>query len=327
MIDRLAELNRVLIAASTLAAPGQSISQAAVLRQCESTVIESTIPDHKLTIHFAETMGLIVTNTDQMMITDIGKDFVTLNPQHTYELTLDQKRMLIRSRYLSGINRLKTLQVLECFTKAYGAQTFQWSEFDSSLPMRGGQQVVEHLLQLGLLKRRESTLEVNDEYVEAVATLLAEGIGRTLESIEEWLAEKREIGDIAEELMLAHEKERVRREGGRVECLCINHVSKLRPDAGYDMESFDGKSQGMAHDRFIEVKGAKSTKVHFYMSDNEIKVATKLKEKYWIYFIGGINPKARTAKNKPIMLQNPIVRILKSSKFKITHKTILVEEI
>jgi len=77
--------------------------------------------------------------------------------------------MLIRSRYLSGINRLKTLQVLECFTKAYGAQTFQWSEFDSSLPMRGGQQVVEHLLQLGLLKRRESTLEVNDEYVEAVA--------------------------------------------------------------------------------------------------------------------------------------------------------------
>jgi hypothetical protein len=193
--------------------------------------------------------------------------------------------------------------------------------------MTGDSLVIDHLIQLGVILRLPSILEVNKEYVDAVANLLAEKNRWTPESLKEHLAENKKIGEIAEKLMLVYEKERVKKAGGKVECSCISRVSKLKPDAGYDMESFNGKSIGMAYDRFVEVKGAKSTKVHFYMSDNEIKVATKLKEKYWIYFVGGINPKTRTAKNEPIMLQNPIEQVLKSSKFKITHKNILVEEI
>ena len=324
MIDRLDELNRVLIAASTIATPGDSISQAAVVRQCESEVIESTLPDHKMTIDFAETMGLLSTTPDRMVITAIGKDFMALNPERTYELTNDQKRMLIRSQYLSGINRLGTLQLLKSFTKNFGASTFQWSKVDGP-PLVGDQRLIAHLLQLGVLQQRKSILEVNTKYVDSVAILLAEGRGWSPKDIEELYAEKKKIGEIAEELMLKYEKERLKHAGGNVECLCINHVSKLRPDAGYDLESFDAKaSAGMVHDRFIEVKGAKGTSV-FYMSENEIKVAKNFKDKYWVYFLGGINTKTRTAKHTPLLIQNPVKSISDKSKYSITRQGIRVE--
>jgi len=326
MIERLAELNRVLLAATAIAQPGQSITQASVLRQCESTVIESMMPDHRLSINFAGTVGLVATKADRIEVTEMGKEFLALNPEHTYDLTADQKRMLIRNQYLSGINRLGTLQVLKCFTKEYDAQTFRWSESDSQ-PMLGDRLLIEHLIQLGVLQRRESFLEVNTEYVDAVATLLTDGKGWTPKDIEEYYREKREIGDIAEELMFAYEKERVRRAGGKVECLCINHVSKLRPDVGYDMESFNGQNPGMVHDRFIEVKGARGVHTRFFMSDNEIKVAKKLKDRYWIYFVGGIEKRMRTAKNKPLLFQNPAESILNNPKYKKTPQGVLVEEI
>ncbi|MFA5931707.1 MAG: DUF3883 domain-containing protein [archaeon] len=325
MIDRLAELNRVLIAATTIATPGDLITRESVLRQCESTVIENIIPDYDLSVDFAELTGLIITKNNQILVTEIGKEFLDLNPERLYELTLDQKQMLIRNQYLSGVNRLATFQLFKCFSKVYGAQTFQWSNIDSP-PLQGDLKLVEHLIQLGVLARREHILEVTAYYVDAIAILLAEGKGWSPESIDEFLLERKKIGEIAEELILIYEKERVRKAGGKVECLCINHISKLRPDAGFDIESFDGKS-GIIHDRFIEVKGAKGKDTRFYMSSNEMKVAKTLKEKYWVYFVGGIDVNTGTAKNKPILYKNPAESILKNKNFKKTPSTLLIEEV
>jgi len=326
MIIRLAELNRVLLAATAIAPPSESVTQASVVQQCETIVIDSVLPDHYLSIQFAESLEFLSSKDDRITVSESGKEFLDLNPGKSYELTSDQKRMLIRKHYLSGRYRNATIEILECFTKVYDAQTFRWSDVDS-LPMKGDLLIVEHLIQLEVLTRLPSILEVKSEYVDAVANLLAEGKGWTPEALEEYLAERKEIGEIAEELMLAHEKERVRTAGGKVECSCISHISKLRPDAGYDIASFDGESRGMAHDRFIEVKGAKSTKIRFYMSDNEIKVAKTLKEKYWVYFIGGINKKTRTATNTPLLFQNPVDTVLSNPKYKITPQGVLIEEL
>jgi len=325
MIDRLAELNRLLIATTTIAPSGEMVTQAAVLRQCESIVIESIFPDHSLSILFGEKIGFVKTKAESVCITNLGNEFMSLNPTGIYDLTTDQKQMLIRNYYLSGYNHLATLKLFECFTKEYAAKTFQWSSVDSS-PLQCAPWLVEHLIQLGVIQRREYILDVTPEYVDAVAALLTETKGWTPESLNEHLLERKEIGEIAEEIVLNYEKERVRKEGGKVECLCINQISKLKPDAGYDIESFDGKS-GIIPNRFIEVKGAKGTNPRFFLSENEIKVAKRLKDNYWIYFVGGVDTKTRTAKKAPIMYKNLEDAILLNHEFNKTPNGLVIERI
>ena len=88
--------------------------------------------------------------------------------------------------------------------------------------------------------------------------------------------------------------------GHAVEAHCVRRISNVRVNAGYDIESFDGPSPPVAYDRFIEVKGAKSDKLRFFWSDNEIKVAKKLGKRYWIYFQGSVDVKNGVARDEPI---------------------------
>ena len=65
--------------------------------------------------------------------------------------------------------------------------------------------------------------------------------------------------------------------------------------------------------------------VRFIWTPNEIEVANKLGENYWIYYQGGIDKKKKIAKNRPLLFQNPLKSIMKDSRFTLTQNGIIVE--
>lgn len=323
MIEKLAELNRVLVAVNELRDADGVATIEMVIEYCKGTVIEARIPEHRLSIEFAGQIGLLLINGNAIRLTEEGLGLIELNPSSQYDLSEEQKRVLLRTCYLHGALREDAMVVLKLFSSGLGTDMFRWSPYDS--PPLPNEWTVEHLSQLDLLQRRDDGWEVRADYTKTVAEFLGEGAGWSEESFREYLREKEEVGKLGENLVKAYEVHRLMDLGHSVEARCVRRISNLRVNAGYDIESFDSSSPAMAYDRFIEVKSARSRQMKFFWSENEIKIATKLGKRYWIYFQGGIDVSKGIARDEPIMLHDPVNSILKSAQFKTTPQGLIVE--
>lgn len=324
MIPHIAELNRVVIAVRELADLDGRVEAESVIRQCSSLVIEGRLPDHEQSLEFAVAVGLVARDGTKVLFTSQGQAFVGLNPESYYELSADQRRLLIRSCFFDGQFRSQTQALLESFSPAYEAGTFRWSPVDSPR-LEGEPRLVDHLMQLGLIVPWADGLEVSPEYVDTVSTFLDEGKGFSAEAFEEILRERKEVGELAERLVFAFETERLRNAGYEVEAWCARRISKLKANAGYDIESFTGRSPALQFDRFIETKGARSAEVRFIFTENEIAVARRLRSRYWIYFQGGIDLRTGTAGNEILMFQDPVETILSNGDFSVTQHGVIVQ--
>src|SRR5258708_29515375 len=105
MIEKLAELNRVLLTVAALGEKAASLERAVVAEACARTVIEGRMPDHAATIEYAAVLEMLALGDTSCRLTEQGKLFLELNPTGIYELTEDQKKVLLRSHYLSGSQR------------------------------------------------------------------------------------------------------------------------------------------------------------------------------------------------------------------------------
>jgi len=323
MIEKLAELNRVLLAVNELRDADGAASIDAVIEHCKGTVIEGRIPKHEISIAFAEQIGLLVTAGGAIQLTAEGMGFIELNPESQYDLSEGQRRVLLRTCYLHGPLREQARNILKEFSPALGGDALRWSLYDSS-PFPD-EWPAEHLSQLGLLQRREDGWEVTADYTRTVAIFLEEGEGWSEEKFREYLKEKEEVGKLGENLVKTFEMRRLMNMGHAVEAQCVRRISNLRVDAGYDIESFDASCPAVAYDRFIEVKGARGRQMRFFWSENEIRVAQRLGKRYWIYFQGAIDATKGIARDEPIMLRDPATLILRGGQFKTTPQGLIVE--
>jgi hypothetical protein len=162
-------------------------------------------------------------------------------------------------------------------------------------------------------------------YRETISQFLDEGGDFTEKQMEESLREKRLLGDLAETFVVEFERARLAEGGHKLESGCVQRISKHRVNAGYDVKSFDGPSKNLNHDRFIEVKGSGKKTVYFFWTQNEIQKATKLGDKYWIYFVGAIDRKNRLVQREPVMIQNPHSQMKSDPRFQIRPNNMLVE--
>jgi len=324
MVDNIAELNRLLMALQLLADKKKAAPIEAVLDQCRSTVIEGRMPDHLLTVEFASMLGFIRKKGNKLAITELGETLLLLNRDRTYDIAEEQKRLLLRICFLQGPLRTKTRRLLKCFSPSYRKNTFQWSAIDGPR-LDAEDWLVEHLRQLGLLTRSEEGIYVSEKYVRTVSTFLEEVKGWTEEEAEEYFKEKREIGILAEELIVRYEVDRLKNVGCEVEAHCVRRISLVRANAGYDVESFDGITHDVNPDRYIEVKGTRGEDLRFFWTENEINIARILRNKYWIYFQGGINLANRQARNEPLMFRDPQSSLLKDARIKATPQGLVVE--
>jgi len=113
--------------------------------------------------------------------------------------------------------------------------------------------------------------------------------------------EKQQIyGEEAEKFVMDFERKRL---GDKQ----IDWVAQYIVNEGYDIASYNEKDD-KEYNRFIEVKSYDGNKPYFFWSRNEVNVAKRKLEHYWIYLVN------RTEMNnedyEPIMEQNPIENIL-----------------
>jgi hypothetical protein len=323
MIEKLAELNRVLLAVSELADADRTASIEAVVAHCKETVIEARIPNHETTIAFAAQTGFLDMQGNDAQLTDDGVRFLELNPTRQYDLSEEQKKVLLRTCYLHGAQREEARAILKEFAPGLEGDGLHWSPFDSSpLP---NELTAEHLGQLGLIHRHEDGWKVNGDYLQTVSTFLDEGAGWSEEQFKQYLKEKEEVGKLGEDLVKEFEAQRLLGLGHTVEARCVRRISHIRVNAGYDLESFDAASPNITYDRFIEVKGAKGPQLRFFWSENEMNVATKLGKQYWIYFQGSIDVAKKRCLHEPIMLNDPINTILPDASFAKTPQGLIVQ--
>jgi Protein NO VEIN, C-terminal len=323
MIEKLAELNRVLLAVNELRDADGVADTEVVIESCKGTVIEARIPEHGHSIEFAGQIGLLAISGKAIRLTDEGLSFIELNPSSQYDLSEEQKRVLLRTCYLHGALRKEAMSILKVFSPGLGTDVFRWSLYDS--PALPNEWTAEHLSQLGLLERRDDGWEVRADYTKTVAEFLGEGEGWSEESFREYLREREEVGKLSENLIKGYEVRRLMGLGHAVEARCVRRISNLRVNAGYDIESFDSSSPAMAYDRFIEVKGARGPQMRFFWTDNEIKVARKLGKRYWIYFQGAIDVAKGSARDEPILVNDPVNSISENGKFRTTPQGLIVE--
>lgn len=305
MIQHIAELNRVLIAVNTLLFDGKGVKKSEVVKICESYSIEGRFPDHDQTLQFSVLLGFLMPNgKTKVDLTEQGQIFLSFNPSQIYDLLDDQKEYLIRGFFLDGVFQKRVKQCLRCFEESEEKETFIWSEIDGK-PFGSDFWIVSHLEQLDMVIKVKGGYQVKKQYAQTVATFINEPKGYSEAELLKWLEEKKILGNAAEKLVFEFEKDRLTHLGYIVEAKCVKAVGKLKTNAGYDIESFNGKSKGMLFDRFIEVKGSGDPKLRFVWSQNEISIAKKLGDKYWIYYQGGIDKKTGTSSYKPIMIQDP----------------------
>ena len=97
------------------------------------------------------------------------------------------------------------------------------------------------------------------------------------------LEKQREIGSKAEDKTVEREIERIQKTKYGYLWKGVRRISTKNASEGYDIISYDADKVTTRHDRFIEVKGTTNSKMIFYWSENEIKVAEEKREKYWLY--------------------------------------------
>ena len=281
-------------------------------------------PESNPVLDFSARLGLISIRKVGVSITPLGAELLTQNASGIYELQPRQKILLFRRCYLDGALRPEMKKLVQHLSADPSTGTLMWSSLDSE-PFGDIEWVSQHLVQLGVLNANQHLLVVSDHHRETVSQFLDEGGDYTEEQMEENLREKRLLADLAESFVVEYEKIRLADGGHKLESACVQRISKQRVNAGYDVNSFAGAAKNLNHDRFIEVKGSGKATVYFFWSLNEIKKAEKFGDKYWIYFVGGIDRKKQLVTRQPVMIQNPHKRLKSDARFRVQPSTMLVQ--
>jgi hypothetical protein len=324
MIASLNEINRVLLALRRLTKQRKSVPRGILTDFLKGAVVLAQNPEFEPVLDFSVRLGVVSIRKSEVSIATLGEELLAENAAEIYELQPRQKILLFRRCYLDGPLRPEMKKFVKFFSVDSASGKIIWSSLDSE-PFGEIEWVSQHLVQLDVLNASQHLLVVSDHHNETISQFLDEGGDYTEEQMEENLREKRLLSDLAETFVVEYEKSRLADAGHKLESACVQRISKHRVNAGYDVNSFTGGCRNLNHDRFIEVKGSGKATVYFFWSLNEMKKAEKFGDKYWIYFVGGIDRKKRLVTRHPVMIQNPHTGLKSDTRFQIQPSTMLVE--
>lgn len=323
-MQNINEINRLLLAISELSGgKNNAIPESIVIRQCRNVVLMGSLPDHKDTIDFCIELKIIRSEKNRLKVEYLGKKLLDANPSKNYEFTENQKNLAAKEFILNKEFLKDISKIIISFNANEKLGTFVWSLSDG-IPIEGNRDILNLMIQLGILERDGPLLFVNQKYVSVIANL--KGLEMlSIKKLREILDKKIEVGNIAEDLIVLHERNRLESIGAIEESRLVKKISELNVSAGYDILSFDAKSPDLKYDRFIEAKGSSNNLIRFDWSYNEVKIARNLGQKYWIYFLGGVNDKKKSSEEKPFMIQDPFKTIIGNPNFDLEYSGLKVK--
>ena len=264
------------------------------------------LPNYDEIETFCLKLNLIIKNDAEMKLTKFGIELFELFEN---DLFLANKKIVEQCFEIQDIKK-NIENALEKFHYSNGKKWFpKWDVVN----LFEDTQILPILYQTGFLQKNDLSVIVNPEFKKLISLKYKKKI--PLEQLEKNLEHQKKIGDIAEKFVLNFEKNRLKNLGFEEESNKIRQISIDFSNAGYDIESFNGKTRDGVPDRFIEVKGTTKKELDFHWSINEINVAKNLGSHYWIYHVSEIDVQNKISVNEPKMINNPYDNIFSNDLF------------
>ncbi|MDC0169013.1 DUF3883 domain-containing protein [Candidatus Nitrosopelagicus sp.] len=278
-----------------------------VKRQCELKKIESGLQHvvYDENEKFCLDTGLILKNENKLQLTEIGETIIENKESREKINQIIIENCLLKSEFSN--------KIMPGLVQFHGdKENGFWYEKNEVFRLFDSSEDLKILRDVGLLvKDDDDTIKINSKfYQNETITEYRKTKGKiSQKQLEAGLEIKKKIGLVAEKIVVDYERKRLEEKGCVEEANRVEQISQDWANKGYDVESFDDKSDDLIPDRFIEVKGTTGKNFSIFWSQNEIEAAQEFGTKYWIYFISEIDLENETTSNDPEMIQNPFYKI------------------
>ena len=286
----------------------------------DGPVKHAKLPNYKEIEKYCKEFKLLKIESEKIYLTNIGEKILECYDKEN-NINDEFKELFITESLFQTDTGEK---IRNAFSKFHTDENQnQYCPIHKVYDMFENPKILPLLYELDILVKKDRIVEINSKYSQIIKKSQKK---LTLKELEYQLQNRRITGEIAEEIVLEFEKNRLKKEGYVKESEKIKKISIEFANAGYDIESFL-KHQGNMSEIYIEVKGSTEKEFDFYLSANEFRKAKEYGDKYWIYFVPEIDIKTRSSTKKPIMIQNPSETIFNDSSFKIEIEKYHIAEI
>lgn len=317
--------NKVLISLSELAPDGNSCSVDSLITQCKSLALGGVRGEYESVLNHCKFCGLISSKGNNVTLSTLGHRFLNVNRERFFEITEAQKHLMTERIVFKGAWDFHARTLFVNFYANPTTSLYELSTVETSLTT--SQEVTIHFLKfLGVLQEQDSLIQVHKKYSQLVYELTADSKAISEQQLEQLLMENRKLGAQGENAIVEFEKQRLMKLGKNIQAELVRRISITDAGAGYDIESFDGTTDEVFPNRFIEAKATIGDDIRFYWTINERRVAAEKKDKYWIYVLTSFR-EDRPSDSLPIMIQNPEHRIPEHDSFSIEVNKYLISEI
>jgi hypothetical protein len=274
-------------------------------------VIENVYQNYNEFKKFCLNAKILKLKKDNFEFTKLGEEILE-NYKGDY-LNKKQEELFIEECFLSGNLSKKVLPLLAEFNEE---DSKFWFPITEIVGVCKNPEILPMLYEIKLLEKKEPKVFINEKFTNKIQKLT---VGRpkqeiSQKQIDDSLKIMKKIGNLGEEIALEYERERLVKLDCEKEAQNVERISEEVANAGYDIRSFSGKSDDLIHDRFIEVKSSTDSEFSIHWSHNEMEVAKKYPDNYWIYFIPKIDLLNQTS-DEPILIQNPIKNVLENGDY------------
>lgn len=260
-------------------------------------------------LKFCNDSNLIKINDDLIYTNDVFSQL--LNLLNSKEI--EKCKALLRKNFLD--NEAINQKFLNGITNFNSDSSGVWIDMNRVVDSFSDSKFIDILWELDILQEKKDLAILNPELnIDRTIFRKKKERPQAQAELDEIQKIQKEIGEIAEEIVLEFEKIRLTQLNCPREVSKINQISMLNTNAGYDIESFE-KSEFGVNDIFIEVKGTTKKELNFYWSANEIKVAEELQDRYWLYYVSEIDRETRKSPHEPKRIRNPFKTIFNDDSF------------
>lgn len=279
----------------------------------DEPVREARLPNYFETEKICENFKIVEIKDDILHLTKLGEKILAENKEDNVSRN-NVNEILINNCILVGENGEKIIQTFGNFyTTNDGKRWYpKWDVFKLfEMP-----EILPLLYEVGLIEKKDVTIQINPKYFSLIDQ--SKSVKKlTQRQLENQLQNWKITGEIAEEIVLNYEKNRLKNNSLIQESDKVKRISDEYANAGYDIVSYDNKSKDLTYDRFIEVKGSTNDQFEIHWSENEVKTAKELGKKYWLYFVKEIDVESRKTNQEIEQIQDPYAKVFNSKNYDI----------
>lgn len=279
-------------------------------------ILEATYPNFSEIKKFCLDCRILIKEDSLLKVSPFGREIID-NGNSDLEFNKKQLDLITQNCFLEGFYSELILEKLSFFNIDDTGKF--WYPSGKLLFHFNHAEILPLLYECNLFELQGDKVYLNVVYSELLKPQIANVVPKkskiSQNQIDEQLKNFKIIGEIGEEIVLLYEKIRLKELGAVDESKKVESLAKNFANAGYDIRSFNSKTDNLEHNRFIEVKSSVNKKLDFHWSENEVNIAKELGSNYWLYFVPEINSETRKTKAKIERIQNPYKRIFENSSY------------